>query len=54
MFAWSGSGQDMVAVKGDTKDGKTALTVSFTPGRTRDLRPHVKLFVVPKDAEIKK
>ncbi len=54
VFAWSGSGQDKVAVTGATKDGKTELTVTHTPGLTRDLRPHVKLFVVPKDAEIKK
>ncbi len=54
VFAWAGSGQDQVGVTADTKDGKTVLTVAYTPGRTRDLRQHVKLFVVPKDAEIKK
>ena len=54
VFAWSGSGQDKVALAGETKDGKTTVTPTFTPGRTRDLRPHVKLFVVPKDAEIGK
>lgn len=54
VFAWAGSGQDKVAVTGETKDGKTAVTVTYTPGLTRDLRQHVKLFVVPKDAEIKK
>ncbi|HEY1190709.1 MAG TPA: hypothetical protein VGE74_23965 [Gemmata sp.] len=54
VFAWSGSGQDKVAVTGETEDGKTALTVTYTRGLTRDLRQHVKLFVVPKDAEVKK
>ncbi len=54
VFAWAGSGQDKVAVTGETKDGKTVLTVAYTPGLTRDLRQHVKLFVVPKGAEIKK
>ena len=53
VFAWSGSGQDKVDVTGETKDGKTALTVAYTPGKTRDLRRHVKLFVVPKDAVVK-
>ena len=54
VFAWSGSGQDKLAVTGETKDGKSIVTPTFTPGRTRDLRPHVKLFVVPKDADVKK
>ncbi len=52
VFAWAGSGQDAVAVTGETKDGKPVVTVAFTPGRTRDLRQHVKLFVVPKAAEV--
>lgn len=52
VFAWSGSGQDKVAVTAEVKDGKTALAVTYTPGRTRDLRQHVKLFAVPKDAEL--
>lgn len=54
VFAWAGSGQDKVAVTGETKDGKTVVTVTYTPGLTRDLRQHVKLFVVPKDAEVAK
>lgn len=54
VFAWSGSGQDKVTVTGETKDGKTALTVEYTRGFTRDLRSHVKLFIVPSGAEIKK
>ncbi|MBP3958159.1 hypothetical protein J8F10_23160 [Gemmata sp. G18] len=53
VFAWAGSGGDKVALTGDTKDGKTALAVTYTRGLTRDLRQHVKLFVVPKDAEVK-
>ncbi|MDY3552200.1 hypothetical protein R5W24_001280 [Gemmata sp. JC717] len=54
VFAWDGSGQDKIAVTGETKDGKSVLTLTYTPGLTRDLRQHVKLFVVPKGAEIKK
>ncbi|MCE9563514.1 MAG: hypothetical protein K8U57_15850 [Planctomycetes bacterium] len=53
-FAWAGSGQDMLAVTAKSKDSKTLLTIAYTPGRTRDLRQHAKLFVVPKDAEIAK
>lgn len=53
VFAWSGSGQDKVNVTGETKDGKTTVTTTYTPGKTRDLRQHVKLFVVPKDALVK-
>ncbi|AWM40741.1 hypothetical protein GobsT_07210 [Gemmata obscuriglobus] len=54
VFAWAGSGQDKIAVTDETKDGKTVLTLTYTPGLTRDLRQHVKLFAVPKGAEIKK
>ncbi len=54
VFAWAGSGQDKVELTAETKDGKTLLVTSFTPGRTRDLRQHVKLYAVPKGAEIKK
>jgi hypothetical protein len=54
VFAWAGSGQDMVAVTAAEKDKKTVLTVTYTPGKTRDLRQHVKLFAVPKDAELGK
>ena len=52
VFVWSGSGQDKLAVTAASKDGKTALAVEHTPGRTRDLRQHVKLFAVPRDAEL--
>ncbi len=54
VFAWAGSGGDKVALTDETKDGKTVLTVTYTRGLTRDLRQHVKLFMVPKGAEIKK
>jgi hypothetical protein len=43
-FAWSGSGQDRVAVR--EEQGKVVF--AFTPGRTRDLRAHHHLFAVPK------
>lgn len=49
LFTWSGSGQDKVTGAGDAK----MVTFTVTYGLTRDLRPHVKLFAVPKDAEVK-
>jgi hypothetical protein len=47
-FAWSGSGGDKI-----TPDAKTAGTFTYTPGLTLDLRRHVHLWVVPKDAAVK-
>ena len=49
-FAWGGSGQDKLGAIGD--DVKMVLFV-YTPGLTRDFRPHVHLFVIPKDATFK-
>ncbi|MCX7666494.1 MAG: hypothetical protein N2112_13220 [Gemmataceae bacterium] len=46
LFAWSGSGQDKITYAGDAK--MVTFTVNY--GLTRDLREHVKLFAVPKDA----
>ncbi|MFO0823197.1 MAG: hypothetical protein U0792_08760 [Gemmataceae bacterium] len=54
VFAWAGSGQDKITLTAKEKDGKKVLTLEYTPGLTRDLRRHVKLFAVPKDIEIAK
>jgi hypothetical protein len=51
VFAWGGSGGDRLAATLKA-DGKTA-EFSYTPGLTLDLHMHAKLFVVPKDAEVK-
>lgn len=51
VFAWAGSGQDKVAPPSEVKE-KTA-TFTYTRGFTRDLRQHVKVFAVPKEAEVK-
>jgi hypothetical protein len=48
LFTWSGSGQDKITYKGDAK----LVTFTVNYGLTRDLREHVKLFAVPKDAEV--
>lgn len=45
IFAWRGSGQDRMEVEliGDTSD---EVRFVYRPGRTRDLRPHVYVFVL--------
>jgi hypothetical protein len=48
LFTWGGSGGDKI-----TPDEKTAGTFTLTRGLTRDLRMHIHLFVVPKDAAVK-
>lgn len=54
VFAWAGSGQDKIAAgELKTADKKTTATFNYTRGLTRDLRRHVHLFAVPKDAEVK-
>jgi hypothetical protein len=52
-FAWSGSGQDKLTFT--TAEGKKGPEVTFTysPGKTRDVRPHKKLFALPKEATFK-
>ena len=49
LFTWSGSGGDKINPTGDTKK----VTFNYSGGLTFDLREHVKLFAVPKDAEVK-
>ena len=51
LFSWSGSGGDKLAGQ-LSGDGKTA-TFLYSPGLTRDLRPHVHLYAIPKGAEVK-
>ena len=53
VFAWSGSGKDAVAGETLTSDKKITAQFLYTPGATRDLRQHFKVFVVSKDAEVK-
>ena len=53
VFAWRGSGQDEMSynLKKDTSDESNAGEVEFTyrPGRTRDLRPHTKVYAIEDD-----
>lgn len=47
VFAWAGSGGDRIAIGPSTKE-KAVFT--YTPGLTRDLRHHLKVFAVSKGA----
>ncbi len=51
IFSWGGSGGDKLTSK-ISDDGKL-VTFTYTPGLTRDLRRHVRLFAIPKAAEFK-
>ena len=53
LFQWAGSGQDKLSHAVETKDGKTTVTSTLTPGRTKDLRQHAHLIAVPVGAEWK-
>jgi hypothetical protein len=52
LFSWSGSGQDKLTF--EEKKGDKGLIVDFTltRGRTRDLRTHTHLFLLPKEATL--
>src|SRR5262249_19989758 len=51
-FAWAGSGQDKLSFKAGDGE-KPVIIFTYEPGRTKDLRPHIHLYVVPKDATVK-
>lgn len=52
-FAWSGSGQDKLTFTSGEGKKSPEVTYTYTPGKTRDVRPHKKLYVLPKDATFK-
>lgn len=47
LFRWSGSGQDKLTATVE-KAGTPTVIFDYTRGKTKDLRPHAKLFVVNK------
>ncbi len=49
-FAWAGSGQDSLTFKEEKTNKGLAIVFTYQPGRTRDLRRHSKVIVIPKDA----
>ncbi len=52
LFSWAGSGQDQITADDEkSKDGEVMFR--YKPGRTRDLRPHLRLFAIAKDAKWK-
>lgn len=54
VFAWQGSGGDkMSTAETTTAEGKVTVAFNLKPGLTRDLRRHVKVYAVPKAAEVK-
>jgi hypothetical protein len=50
-FRWAGSGMDKLGFTVDSSEKMPAVKFTFTPGKTRDLRQHGKLFALPKDAK---
>jgi hypothetical protein len=45
-FQWSGSGRDKLSFRiAQTEEG-TRVVFKYTPGRTKDLRPHARLYVI--------
>src|SRR5436190_12269469 len=47
IFAWAGSGQDKLAMKVETTKKGDEAVFSYTRGRTRDLRRHLKVYAIP-------
>lgn len=53
VFAWSGSGEDIVTASiGADSKGTPLAYVEYLRGKTDDFRQHVRLFVVSKDLKV--
>jgi len=52
VFAWRGSGQDQMTYTLAESDPEQ-ITFKILPGRTRDLRTHLKIYALRKDVKIK-
>ena len=50
VFAWKGSGQDRLTFASPEVHPEQ-INFSYKPGRTKDLRPHVKIFVLRSDVK---
>ena len=48
-FDWEGSGQDTVTFKLDKDKDAQVVVFTYTRGRTKDLRMHARVFVMPKE-----
>ena len=49
-FAWKGSGADKVSVHIKDDKGIPVVEINYITGKTADLKPHYRLFVIPKNA----
>ena len=52
VFAWRGSGQDKMTYT-IAESFPEQITFKILPGRTRDLRPHLKIYAIRKNVKIK-
>jgi len=52
VFAWRGSGQDKMTYA-TTKSLPIQIEFTIHPGRTRDLRPHVQVYLLKNELEWK-
>ena len=52
LFAWRGSGQDKMTYT-IAESFPEQITFKILPGRTRDLRPHLKIYELRKNVKIK-
>lgn len=50
LFVWSGSGCDLLTFTVEKGDVGNKVVFRYDPGLTDDLRPHVRLFAVPRGA----
>ena len=50
VFAWRGSGQDKLEYA-VAESSPEQIKFTLTPGRTRDLRPHIRVFVLRADVK---
>jgi hypothetical protein len=52
VFAWRGSGQDKMTYT-IAESFPEQIAFKILPGRTRDLRPHLNIYVIRKNVKIK-
>ncbi|MFP6693802.1 MAG: hypothetical protein VB875_12325 [Pirellulales bacterium] len=53
IFRWAGSGQDRIAATSKKTGESIQVVFGYTRGLTRDLRRHLKIYAVAKDAKWK-
>ena len=48
-FAWSGSGKDSLKPRVEDRQGGVVCSFTYKRGLTEDLRPHHRIFALPRD-----